>query len=105
VSTGYSVQRLRLFHNNNELDNTKNLDFYNLLKKNTGNHHISSCSFYLLVIALRLKPEIDQLTSYIDVYGSIYCSSSMRKILENIRQGFNFGLIPKLTDDGTSGAY
>lgn len=29
----------------------------------------------------------------------------MKKIIESIRQGFNSGLIPKLTDDGTSGSY
>lgn len=58
-----------------------------------------------LVIYLRLKPDIDQMNSYIDVYGSISCHKKMRELLEKIRQGFNSGLIPKLTDDGTSGAY
>lgn len=29
----------------------------------------------------------------------------MKKIIENVRQGFNSRLIPKLADDGTSGTY
>ena len=58
-----------------------------------------------LVVALRLRPDIDQLNSYIEVYGSVDCNKKMKKIIELIRQGFNSGLIPKLTDDGTSGTY
>jgi hypothetical protein len=45
------------------------------------------------------------MNSYIEVYGSVQCNKWMRKIIENIRQGFNSGLIPKLMDDGTSGSY
>ena len=48
---------------------------------------------------------MDQLNSYIEVYGSVMCNSKMRKIIDLVRQGFNSGLIPKLTDDGTSGTY
>ena len=33
------------------------------------------------------------------------CHPKMRKIIDLARQGFNSGLIPKLTDDGTSGTY
>jgi len=29
----------------------------------------------------------------------------LRSSIEKIRQGFNLGLKPKLTDDGTSGTY
>jgi len=29
----------------------------------------------------------------------------MKRIIEKIRQGFNTGLKPKLTDEGTSGTY
>lgn len=57
------------------------------------------------MVALRLRPDIEHMTSYIEVYGSVYCNKKMKKIIENIRQGFNSGLIPKLTDDGTSGSY
>lgn len=45
------------------------------------------------------------LNSYIEVYGSVQCNKKMRSIIEQIKQGFNSGLIPKLTDDGTSGTY
>lgn len=54
---------------------------------------------------LRLKPDIDQMSSYIDVYGSVKCPTAMKAILDNIRQAFNKKLNPKLTEDGTSGAY
>lgn len=57
------------------------------------------------MIALRLRPDIEHLSSYIEVYGSVSCASKMKRIIENIRQGFNSGLIPRLTDDGTSGTY
>lgn len=45
------------------------------------------------------------MNSYIDVYGSVYCNEKMKKAIKEIRQGFNSGLVPKLTDDGTSGTY
>lgn len=45
------------------------------------------------------------MTSYIDVYGSIHCPTAMKSILEAIRVAFNAKLHPKLTEDGTSGAY
>ena len=54
---------------------------------------------------MRLKPDIDQHSTYIEVYGSVHCNSWMKKAIEKIRQGFNSGLIPKLMDDGTSGSY
>ena len=54
---------------------------------------------------LRIKPEIDRTSSYIDVYGSFHCPTAMKAVLEQIRQGFNTYLHPKLTEDGTSGAY
>jgi len=57
------------------------------------------------VVDLRIKPEIDRLNSYIDVYGSFHCPKAMVSVLEQIRQGFNMYLHPKLTEDGTSGAY
>ena len=52
-----------------------------------------------------MKPDIDQLNSYIDVYGSIICPKKLKKVIEKIRQGFNSGLIPKMADEGTSGVY
>lgn len=58
-----------------------------------------------LVVNLRIKPEIDRLQSYIDVYGSFPCPKKMAVVLDQIRQGFNQYLHPKLTEDGTSGAY
>ena len=57
------------------------------------------------MIALRVRPEIDLLNSYIEVYGSVDCNKKMKQIIENIRAAFNSGLIPKLADDGTSGTY
>lgn len=55
---------------------------------------------------LRLKHEDSRFDStFIDVYGSLQCTDSIRTIIEKIRQGFNSKLFPKLTDDGTSGAY
>ncbi len=65
-----------------------------------GSDHFS---WFCTVVALRLRPDLDQLNSYIEVYGSVRCKPKMKKIIEHIRQGFNSGLIPKLTDDGTSG--
>lgn len=54
---------------------------------------------------MRLKPDIDWHSSYIDVYGSIHCPTAIKSILENIKIAFNAKLHPKLTEDGTSGAY
>ena len=48
---------------------------------------------------------MEQMSSYIDVYGSLHCPTAMKPILENIKQAFNSKLCPKLTEDGTSGAY
>ena len=59
----------------------------------------------LLVITLRLRPNIDYMNSYIEVYGALRCSSAIKSIIEQIRQAFNAKLVPKLTEDGTSGAY
>lgn len=59
----------------------------------------------LLVVILRLRPDIDSSNSYIDVYGSMHRPKRMKVIIEKIRQGFNSGLKPKLTDEGTSGSY
>ena len=52
-----------------------------------------------------MHQEIYLKNSYIDTYGSLKVTSDMKELLEQIRQGFNAKLIPKLTDDGTSGAY
>ena len=52
-----------------------------------------------------MKPQFDQMSSYIDVYGSLHCPSALKPMLEHIRQAFNSKLTPKLTEDGTSGAY
>jgi len=35
----------------------------------------------------------------------MHCAKRLKKIIEMIRQGFNSGLKPKLTDEGTSGTY
>jgi hypothetical protein len=59
-----------------------------------------------VVLILRLKQEDAYLqNSYIDVYGSLKYSKSLKEAIDQIRQGFNQKLFPKLTDDGTSGAY
>ena len=60
---------------------------------------------WFLVIMLRLKPDIEAMSSYIDIYGSIHCPSALKPVLDGIMQGFNSKLIPKLTEDGTSGTY
>jgi hypothetical protein len=91
-SHGFPLPRQRLFYNNNELDNTKTLEFYDLLHKRTQ-------------LTLRLWPESGTLQSYIDVYGSVHCPRVMVQLLEEIRTAFNAKLVPKLTEDGTSGAY
>ena len=52
-----------------------------------------------------MKPDINKSSTYIDVYGSVKCSTNLKATIENIRQGFNAKLFPKLTEDGTSGAY
>lgn len=79
------------------------MDSYNLLTRKNSNQ-----SLFLtlnLVVTLRLRPDIDKMNSYIDVYGSVYCHDKMKRVLKQIRKGFNSGLVPKLTDDGTSGTY
>jgi hypothetical protein len=58
-----------------------------------------------VAIVLRLRPDIDAMKSFIDVYGGMQCSKRMKKSIEQIRQAFNNGLKPKLTDEGTSGTY
>ena len=45
------------------------------------------------------------MNSYLDVYGCTPYPKIMKKVVESIRQGFNAGLKPKLTDEGTSGTY
>jgi hypothetical protein len=45
------------------------------------------------------------MNSYIDVYGALHCPTELIRIIDDIRSGFNQRLYPKLTDDGTSGAY
>ncbi len=57
------------------------------------------------MIDLRLKQNNDNLSSYLDVYGCMPYPKIMKKVIELIRQGFNAGLKPKLTDEGTSGTY
>lgn len=84
---------MRLYFNNIELENPKNLEFYNILTSK-GN-----------IINLKLKHEIGTANAYVDVYGSMQYSKNVQKMIDHIRQGFNSGLKPKLTDDGTSGAY
>lgn len=54
---------------------------------------------------MKLKHEIGTANAYVDVYGSMQYSKNIQKMIDHIRQGFNSGLKPKLTDDGTSGAY
>jgi Phosphatidylinositol 3- and 4-kinase/Ubiquitin family len=75
-SKGYPVARQRLFYNNNELDNNKNLEFYDMLRRKT-------------ILTLRLWSEIDNNQSYIEVYGSVHCPTVMGSLLEQIRLAFN----------------
>lgn len=72
------------------------------LKRKTVTHLLV---YYLPVIVLRLKPDIEAMKSFIDVYGGMQCNKRIRKAIEHIRQAFNNGLKPKLTDEGTSGTY
>jgi len=58
-----------------------------------------------VAIILKIKQDIDLTKSYIDVYGSLKITKKVTKLIEDIWKGFNNSLIPKLTDDGTSGAY
>jgi hypothetical protein len=43
--------------------------------------------------------------SYISGYGSMRVSKTMEDIIKSIQLGFNFGLVPRLVDEGTSGSY
>ena len=36
-----------------------------------------------------MKPDINKSSTYIDVYGSVKCSTNLKATIENIRQGFN----------------
>lgn len=52
-----------------------------------------------------MKPDFELMNSFIDVYGALRCPKEMKGIIDSVRVGFNQKLFPKLTDDGTSGAY
>jgi hypothetical protein len=43
--------------------------------------------------------------NYIEVFGSMECPQHLQAAIKEIEMGFQKGLKPKLTDDGTSGTY
>jgi hypothetical protein len=62
--------------------NPKFLDDYKLLtKKKNGNHSLSNS----IVVDLRMKQDIDNLSSYLDVYGSMPYPKTLKKVMDGIR--------------------
>lgn len=61
-----------------ELDNKKDLEFYDILKSLHG----KCCDLYLIfgciVVVMRLKPDVDASTNYIDVYGALRCPIKLK---------------------------
>ena len=92
--TGYPTARQRLFYNNMEMDNRKDLEFYDILQSLHGKLTTHSLIF-AIVIVLRLKPDVEtSLSNYIDVYGALKCPEKLKHTLDQVRQGFNRKLIP-----------
>ncbi len=87
------MARQRLFYNNMEMDNRKDLEFYDILHSLHGKQH-KIYDRLVLVIVLRLRPDVEASTNYIDVYGAVKCPDKLRLTLEQVRQGFNRKLIP-----------
>ena len=83
-----------MFYNNKEMDNRKDLEFYDILHSLHGKQQIKICDKLVLVIVLRLRPDVEASTNYIDVYGALKCPDKLRLTLEQVRQGFNRQLIP-----------
>ena len=56
-------------------------------------------------ISLRPPPSLGNTIGLIRVYESLPKSETVRKLVSDIQEGFNIGLIPKTTLEGTSGVY
>ena len=44
-------------------------------------------------------------SSMIEMFGSMMCPKELKSVIKIIQKGFESGLKPKLTNDGTSGTY
>jgi len=56
-------------------------------------------------IILRPTPTLENTLGIIKKYEILPKSKTLENLLFGIQEGFNLGLIPKLTFDGTSGTY
>jgi len=56
-------------------------------------------------IILRPTHEFEKLYASIQKYETLPKTENIRHLLFAVQEGFNLGLIPKLTSDGTSGSY
>jgi len=56
-------------------------------------------------IILRPTPNLENTLGLIKIYETLPKEESLEALLFSAQEGFNLGLIPKLTFNGTSGSY
>lgn len=56
-------------------------------------------------IILRPTPTLENTLGLVKKYETLTTEDSLETMLFSVQEGFNLGLIPKLTFDGTSGSY
>ena len=56
-------------------------------------------------IILRPTPNLENTLGLVKKYETLPREDSIESVLFSVQEGFNLGLIPKLTFDGTSGSY
>lgn len=56
-------------------------------------------------IILRTTPSLENTLGLVKKYETLPKEDSLDSLLFSVQEGFNLGLIPKLTFDGTSGSY
>lgn len=54
---------------------------------------------------IQVIEEWDPSSSMIEMFGSMMCPKDLIWVIKDIQRGFEAGLKPKLTNDGTSGTY
>eukprot|EP00357_Protocruzia_adherens_P017112 CAMPEP_0115033952 /NCGR_PEP_ID=MMETSP0216-20121206/40287_1 /TAXON_ID=223996 /ORGANISM="Protocruzia adherens, Strain Boccale" /LENGTH=692 /DNA_ID=CAMNT_0002412595 /DNA_START=459 /DNA_END=2538 /DNA_ORIENTATION=+ len=56
-------------------------------------------------VVLGLKPSVEGMESFIELYGKPLSNSDSKKLIEDVKAGFAQGFAPELTLDGTGGTY
>lgn len=57
------------------------------------------------IISLRPPPNLKNTIGHIKRYEALPKSLTLKRLVFSVQEGFNLGLIPKMTLEGTSGAY